>query len=42
MPPCAGCAAAGARTSRRNGCRLVFEIDGDQGGAENYEVEVGW
>jgi CYTH domain-containing protein len=28
--------------SRRNGYRLVFEIDDSQGGAENYEVEVGW
>jgi hypothetical protein len=28
--------------SRRNGYRLVFEIDDHQGGAENYEVEAGW
>ncbi len=28
--------------SRRNGYRLVFEIDDSSGGAGDYEVEVGW
>lgn len=28
--------------SRRNGYRLVFEIDDSSGGAADYEVEVGW
>ena len=28
--------------SRRNGYRLVFEIDDGSGGAGDYEVEVGW
>jgi hypothetical protein len=28
--------------SSRNGYRLVFEIDDDKGGADNYEVEAGW
>jgi hypothetical protein len=28
--------------SSRNGYRLVFEIDDDKGGSDNYEVEAGW
>lgn len=28
--------------SRGNGFKLVFEIDDSSGGADNYEVEVGW
>jgi hypothetical protein len=28
--------------SRRNGYRLVFEIEDRDGGADHYEVEVGW
>ena len=28
--------------SRRNGYRLIFEIDDSGGGADHYEVEVGW
>ena len=28
--------------SERNGHRLVFEIEDRDGGADNYEVEVGW
>jgi hypothetical protein len=28
--------------SPRNGYRLVFEIEDDKGGSDNYEIEAGW